>query len=661
MKLVLKIGALLLCAVVLVVLLPACAEKNDPFAITGLSSLTIEKNDTVRAVVSLNLTQAEAHANESAYIYELLPGEDLTSLGGKEALDEAKVGTNMTFEFSLRDGDRTRLYSTFAVCYENGLLLLDAAYPIGNPETLASCTTSFRGGASPKGLAISDVESAVGLGVSHAMFDVNAAAFDNGSGTTYQFDGKEYSVSAVALSALDRRVTTACLAGMQVSLRMIFDSSVSRENSVALLDFLTARYDGEEYGTVTALFVDAEGAENAAELSFYARTALISHVRNGRVYVVCKDKTASGASEFLKNVSTRIAQFGAFRWGVALDSICTNVLPWEPSAEDALDLLSLSDFYKETYSYDHPPIYLAICNLKFDEEDENGQAASVAYAYAKSVEAGADLIYYGAQNGDGGLFTAAGTERLAADMYRRIDIGLSSEQIYLCKSVSVDAWNTIESLRASRKILTGNGSTGFGVGEQKNLFDFTSGETFGFAAVGGLSEPQSRDSAAWGKPVLYTWLNAAQEQTGVRKMMENGLRLKDATALTLQLLAQYDIAEPCVLTLCLSGMDENGAAVSYESSIKFEGKKWQTATFDISEFVASADLSQECVLTVFCKPTTDTDENFVLFLKGVYAYYPQGGTTMILPIVLVAVGAVLGFALIVVLYLRARVHKRKRG
>jgi len=662
MRLILKIGVLLFCIAALVLALPACAKKDDLFAITGLTSLTIEKNETVRAVVGLNMVDAEAHENEKAYLYELLPGEDLTSLGGKDPLDEATIDTEMVFEFPLQDGDRTRLYSMFAVCYENGRLLLEDAYPISNPEKLASCTETFRGDASPKGLCVSDVESAVGMDVSHAMLKVDVANLCNGSGENYSFDGKVYSVSSSALATLDRQVKQAYGAGMQVSLRLMFDSSVSRDASVALMDFLAERYADGDFGTVTAFFVEAEGAKNTAELAFFARTALVSHVKNGRVYVVCKDKTVSGASEFLQSVSARISDLGGFAWGAAVVPAASGTLPWEASAEDVLGLQALSSFYKTLYSYNHYPIYFAVCDLRFDEEDESIQAVSVAYAYAKAIEAGADQVYYGAQRGSNGLFTSIGTERLAADMYRRIDLGLNSEQIHLCKSASLEAWDVIEALKPSRKMLTGNGSTGFGVGDRKDLYDFTSGDTFGFSAVGGISEPQSRDSAAWGKPVLYTWLSAANDKTGVRKMLTDGTSLKDVSALTLQFLAQYDIVQQCSLTLCLSGTDENGVVLTYESSIGFEGTKWQTVTFDISEFVAAADLSQPCVLSVLCEPTSDTDENFVLFLKGIYANYPQSGTNMILPIVLTVLGVVAGFALILVLYHRARVHnRRKRG
>ncbi|MBQ8309456.1 MAG: hypothetical protein IJX80_00400 [Clostridia bacterium] len=656
-----KIGALLLCIASLAILLPACAEKNDPFAVTGFSSLTIEKNETVRAVVSLNMADAEAHANEKAYIYELLPGEDLTALHGKVALKDAPIGTEMIFEFPLRDGEHTRLYSSFAVCYENGSLLLDSSRKIDNPEKLASCTSAFQGKYSPKGLLVSDVESAVSMGVTHAMLDVVLAELCGGSGSSYRFDGTEYTLSSSAINLLDRRVKEASDAGMQVSLRLIFDSTLTKEKSLSLLDFLTARYAGGALGTVTALFVEADGAKNAGELARLASVALVSNVKNGRVYVVCKETTVSGAEAFFLNVSKKIAEDGEIPWGAAVIPAVSNVLPWETSTNDTLDVQALSSLYETLQSYDSHPIYFALCDLRFDASDGDKQAVSLAYAYAKAIEAGTGLVYYGTQRGSNGLLNEMDEKRTSAEMFRRLDLGLDAAQIYLCQSTSLEAWETIKALKPSRTKVSGYASAGFGAGEQEPLFDFTGGSTLGFSAVGGAAEPESRPSAAWGTPVLYTWLHAAQGETGVRKLMANSSELDGASALSLQLLAQYNRAERCSITLRLVGCDTQGSTVSYESVGSFDGRKWQTVTFDISEFVANADLSQPCALTVLCEPGSDTDETFVLFLKGIYANYPQESSNMILPIVLTVAGVLIGFLLILILYRRARVIGRKRG
>ena len=665
MKRMLKIGAMLLCIILLTALLPACAKENDPFTITGFPSLTIEKNNTLRAVVNLSIADVEAHAGEKVYVYEVLPGEDWIVYNKSEPVGEAEIGSEMVFEIPLYDGEHTRLYSSFVVCYENGKPLMEQARAIDNPGQLASCNVVFDGAMSPKGLSVSDVDTAAMLGTTHAMLNVSISALCSGWGESYRFDGEEYTYSSSSLKTLDNQVRDAYAAGMQTSLRMNFDS-IGTKTALAVLDFLATRYSNEDFGVVTAFFVEASSTRVASSVAVFANTALASNVKNGRVYVVCNATDIDQAEAFYATVANRISSLGDFSWGAAisLSDLDSTYLPWEQSEKGGVDLHSLSNLVERVTDLKGGPSYLAVCDLNFDATDENLQATSLAYAYAKAIEAKVGLVYYDSQMGDCGLFDSKGRARASAEIFQHIDIGLGAAQTYLCKSVSDTAWNTISLLKPTRTHLSGNGGTGYGVGKQEMLFDFSDGKTFDFISIGGVGAPQIRDSDAWKKPVLYTWLNPQEGLNGIRALMEDGQALSNASAITFRFLAQYKeiAAESCKLTLCLMGADVNGATVTYEADASFRAKKWQTLTFDVSDFTARADLSRPCSISVLCEPSVECNENFVLFFKDISAFYPQDNGGIFLPVILLTLaGILIGFLLIFIMYRRVRIFRRRRA
>ena len=634
-------------------MLASCTASPDPTASSAFQALRLDGKGNLTAEVSLDLREVQAHTGQKAYLYELLPGEELSALTDKQPVAEAKVASSVRFQFSLTEGEHTRLYSTFVLGYSDGTLLPSLCRVPENPETIASSTVSFLWSTDPKGLALSDAADAAALGCPHGMVEVHFSSLLSASDLTHSFRGTEYALSGSTVTALDQQIRSATDAGLQVSLRITPDSG-SEAQQTALLDFLTARYAGGEHGSITAIFADFStldaAVDRAARFVTLAQRALGSRVENGRVYAMAPQADVEGTKQFFEALGNAIGGVTSMSWGAAVTLAESDSEPWDASDEALITPKTLSTFFTALRAQKHHPTWLALCDLSFDSlGDEALQAVSYAYTYAQASAAGAGLIYC-KQN------ALSDTE---AEFFAEIDTGLNASLSSVCQSVSAEAWTSISKLTPTRKTLSGIGSYGSVSGTRTALFDFTSGDCFGFSAVGSISAPESHLSKTWNAPVLYTWLNTSHNETGVQKVLSNGTALKGATALSAQVLAQYASSESCTLTLRLQGMDTQGKLLTYQSQATVAGGRWQTATFQISPFLAEADLSRPCVLTLLTSPieknaenseNTENGENFVFWVKALWTVVPVADYSMLTPILLTVGGVGVTFLLIFLLY-----------
>ncbi len=671
----------LVCAWMLVCApLAACAKTHDPLAVTAFLSLALNEKEKLNASVTLGLSDVRAHEGENAYLYELRPGEtaNAKTLAKKNALDHAPIASSMKFKFDLYDGTRSRLYSGFVVCYENGTPINSVPKMIDNPSLLAPSLTAPLWKDTPKGLAVSDANTAAALGTAHATLDISLASLadytSESDAKAFTFAGKLYYLSATVLASLDEQVYAAYHAGIQVTLRVRTTQSDLSDNAAeatllrtAFLDFLTEHYDQYNRGIVTALLIDTDlPAAETAHLAAVAHCALLSNVAMGRIYVACPEIDLTAAAEYCKQVGARLSGHTRFDWGIALTLDPSQKTPWGTADATTLTPDTLKAFTDTLSRQSHKPLYLAVCDLAFSAADPEQQAVAFAYAYAKAAAVNADLILYGAQEDDAaGLYAADGTPRPVADMYRNIDTGLKGDQLRACSAVSEKVGHAVASLNISHRVLTGTGNLSAGSGKKTVLYDFTTGERYDFSAVGGSDlsakdNPSGYQSGAYDDPVLYTWLNTANAQTGVRKILSDGKELRDATSISMHLLAQYKQADikTCILILQLQGVDENGMPIRFEAQTNAPVRVWQDVNFNVSAFTSAADLSQPVVMTVLVSTDDSVDEvaaeDFGLWIRDISVHRPKTDYALFFTILAAVTGGALGFILIFRGYRRSR-------
>lgn len=652
-KRTLRLLAALLCLASLICLLPACEKKAGVLAQNGISSLFLNaKTKTVTATVTVSEKILEEHAGEVLQLYEVLPGGTLISCKANPPIAQKKISPTTSITFNLFDGQRSRMYSSFVVAFEDGSFLSEQPKRIQNPQAMANKKYSFTWAGAGKGLYADDVNNAASLGAMHVMYELSLAKLAGGS-DTFSFGGKTYRYSKSALTELDKRIKAASDAGLQVSLTLIPDYIPAAIQAAAYFDLLASHYTGDVCGTVSAFFIGASpdlNASKAAQLAALANYALLSRVSNGRVYIVCDKTTLSEAKAFFADVKDAIERNGAFEWGAAVSPVQTDE-PWQAPAVSELgeipltvSALSSLSTYLFSAGKSGQASHFAVTSLSYSAEDPDAQAAALAYSYRASLAANADLVFYAAHLEDTcGLYTADGSPRRAAEIFQTVDAKLSEENQALVTAHAGAAWESLSS-KATHLIHKGSATLGSSGYTDEVWFDFSSGDTLGFEGIGSLTDPECRNSAALGTKVLYTWMEPSiGNEAGVRKLLLQGEELRGTMSLTVKLLTQVPDVESCRIRLQLRGLSTRGTLLTHISEITLANGSWQTATFQISDFVAGVDFSEPCILSLTCEPDVPTDAEYVFWLHSIQARRPGESSSQSLPVLLILGGALLGF------------------
>ena len=630
---------------------------------SGFRELTIDSKERVNAVVALDLRTVQAHTGETARLYELRPGEDIASITAHEPLDKARVSQTLKFRFPLNDNGRTRLYSSFAVVFEDGSLLSTDGYYIQNPQRLAVDTRAFPWASSPKGLCVDDADDAVALGAMHAMYEITLSELMNGN-ESISFGGNTYSVSADVLTGLDRQIGRADALGMQVSLTLHVDLTPTHDAYAALIDHLIARYTKDGHCALTAVFLRTPDATEAATLCRLTDLALRSRTENGRVYISPIATTLDETKVFFSTMQAQLLVGGAMNWGAAVtpqyddSAAIAEKSGIENAALTLSDLSALSDFLLNTQT--GAATWLAVCGLSFSASDTDGQAASYACAYRQSISAHADLIFYKDHVDEpAGLRDANGNARRILSLFASIDTGLSTADRQLCLDRLGEKWDSNTNDLISRQTVSGIANTGLAGLEETPLFDFTTGECYDFCGIGASGTPESHHSAFWNAPVLYTWINPRYgEAGGICKCLHDASVLKNASSTSIRLLCQIPDTEVCTVQLTLEGTTAQGERLTYRSDVEIQSGVWQTATFQIGNFIADADLSQTVVLTLTTSADTDTDEDYVLWVNSIDIRRPEKGLGTYLPVAVIGACLAIGFLAVFLIYRKTKYQRK---
>lgn len=664
-----RLVSLLLILLICISILPAC-QTSDPLADNGFSSVTIhKKGEKVEATVTLNSDLLAAHKGSRAFLYELRPGEDLSVLSDRDPLDSTKVRASMDFDFPLRDASGyNRVYSSFVIVFNDGTLLSNVGYWIENPELLAVNQDAFLWKNSPKGLVLDDVDEAVSLGAMHAMLETSLSTLSVGA-APIEFGGTTYYVSEAELARLDRAVREASGAGMQCSLTLRLDTLPALDYYTALLDFLTARYAGGDYGTLSAIFLkdtNAVPTEQVAVLCRVANQAIRSHVKNSRVYVLTEESGLDSTKSFFSTLDAALSAGGPMFWGAAVDLSDEQSAPWVSSDDtDRITpetLSALKQFFTRSGKTNYIQ-WFAVCSLAYAPSDESTQAASFAYAYHAAANAGADLIFYAATTDDAcGIYATDGTARRLESVFSSIDVGLSLADSALCEDTVGTAWNALSHDSVSRLPVGGLPSVSEDGALGSSLFDFSGGDLGGFFAVGSLAPLSVQPFPGTESPTLLLSIDpaASHAQGGIRKLFTDPALLESVTSLTVRLQVRGAARRNTNVTLSLEGVNTNGARISYSSTASIQNRIWQTIDFRITSFLAEADLSSPVVLTLTAEPTDDSGESIELWIEqmGVTRLEKDYSTWITIGVTL---GCILLTALIILAAYRLTSRRRRYG
>ncbi len=654
---------LILCLASCMLVAPSCKRSDsDLLANNAFVSLTPD-GDKLEAVVTANNRILDQRKNEKLYLYELLPGEDLATALTREPVSEKKLSSRMEFSFSLMDGERSRIYSSFVAAFSDGTALLPDGYFTDTPSLAAADKSPFLWGNSPKGLCSTNVEEALDFGVMHTMYELRLSELIGG-GDGFVFCDVSYPYSGAVLSALDVDIFAAAEAGMQVSLMLIPDAVLSDAAAAAMCELLCARYEGK----LSALIIgDAEGRtpQYAARLIRYGNLALRSRMANARIYLLSPTGSVDSAKTFYSDTVIALTPGGIPAWNAMLALSLGDEQTLTPA-----NITDVSDYALNeigTGRAERVAVYLP----KFSSKKPDFQAAQLAYAYRLALTAGVGLIYYPSTRDDNtGLFSSAGERRVAADIFQTLDTGLSEELDMLCCEElmnsednvrRIDYWNMLQTPGLiSRELVTGNAHVGTVGFPEDPLFDFTTGELLGFTGAGSHLPPESKQSEHWKKPVLYTWLNPANEYpTGVRKLLGTSEELSGASSLSVHLLTQAN-AQNVTARLCMEGTSTEGKRLSYEASVVISDGQWQVVTFQISSFVASLDPTKPCTLTLTAEPDTESEKPFGFWVRGIDIRRPEDAKPSSALLGIILGGVSLTFALVFSVYIVTVKRQRKQ-
>ena len=388
----------LLCLCLMIPLLMAgCGEKEPVQSNAVVSAVPTAKGDlTVKA--TLTDTFLEAYTEKKVYLFEI-PSAYTSDVDLEELIPvaEAKPKSHMTFELSLYDGVRSRLYSSFLLAAHNptdgSYQALTAPLSVSDFSKISGKPTESVKHTSIKGLISDHPADALRLGISHTVVDVHMdklilKGWQEGA-VTYVYNGVTAYLDGEEIARLDKTVKAYTSGGVNVYLRFLLggtpkettpaglympmDASLKTAELYAVnmaspetaeimegfFDFMAGRYATPEDGSmpVTSFVVgyrvnDAATYNCAGELPLasyvanyeklvrVAHTAIKSHNPDGHVYVSLDSHRSSTGMEggwdtpsFLSALNDECALRGNYDWYVACDLYADTPDIWVENAE----------------------------------------------------------------------------------------------------------------------------------------------------------------------------------------------------------------------------------------------------------------------------------------------------------------------------------------
>lgn len=451
----------------------------------------------------------------------------------------------------------------------------------------------------------------------------------------------------------------------------------------------------------------SEYVTNYEKLVRLANIAVKSHDPSGRVYISLSSRRSGGGQgttgkwsihSFLTAFTAETRARGNYSWHVACDLYADMPTVWlsDPSADSnrmtARSFDNLTDLLEgaKYFTPDEQMRRVVLTDYRIPSvtegvETESRQAASYAYAYRSVVANGqVEALIYGCYEDDdkaasglrvdvdtkgdeGEENVRAGKSRAIYDVFVRIDTSASGdadeEVTRIIKRGYEDLLEDTEGIYTV-ELVSGDVSTDSydaDAGEDAWM-SFRGGDLHGFEGASSLSYLELRRSA----DATYATLHARFDRTetadpmGVRTRL-TGKDLEGKARLHVDLYAgcvDEDARASVPVTLRLerpatgSTTDGKGRVIYEATAEGIRGGRWQTVTFDISDFEDFLRSSDEVILSLWID-----DESGVSYEMGVDAIRADGGAESILVIVLIVLlvlALVAGVTVAVIFFVRRR-------
>ena len=679
----LRVTALVLALILLLPMLFACKKES---AASDAPSLTVDESGEMTFSLRLDAVDLQAHTGQTAYLYELLPGEDLSAINGKSSMLRSKVSSKISFTFPVTDENGAdRRCNSYLLTFSDGTVYSDPVY-LSNPHLLAKNTDAFPHTNTIKGMNAGNEELSLSLHGAHTLIPLSAAELVTGDTPTV-WNGISLSLNSGILSQTDGKVASAARAGMQISLELTVGEEVPVAHTAALINLLLERYSTKESGTVTALILKNSNLPQAEEETYSAsvsrmatlmraaHTAMVSRVQNGRVYLGA-DTTVGSLKNYTVAVYNTAKKLAPFSFGVALypDPLTASLTegsgePSEEATDQPLLLSDLNDTVKDLSDEMGSATRFAVLGLAIPAEDPELQSALYAYAYRVSLLAKADFLIYSTPVGDGtGLYDSNGTARPVAECFALADTADNVVAESLAAELLGEEWTSLKSVRAARVDIKEIANAGVSDDLGKRYFDFSDGNNPGFTAAGGASAPTVVRSDLWQTSVLTASVpvDFYGKASGFRYELPDVKKLEDAHVLSANVLPQASDAEQAEITLHLNGTASDGRRISLTSTVTLSCNTWQSVTFHIRSFTTQLNPDAPCTMTLTMKPVTEQSEDAesgvqALWLHSVNLRGAAADYSVLILVGLILGGFAIGFSVMLPVLLRKRkVSKSKK-
>jgi len=616
--------ALMLAALVCMPILVACKKETTP---AGEPVLKIDENGEMTFSLLLDATTLQAHAGQTAYLYELIPGETMYDINNKSSMQKSKVSSKIKFTFDATDENGAdRRCNSYLLAFSDGTVFSTPIH-LSNPELMAENTEAFPRANTIKGLTAYDEDLASSLHSAHTLIPISTTELLVGD-IPAVWNGIGISLNGALMEQVDAKVLAAARAGMQISLELTIGTEAPISYVSALINLLLDRYSKKESGVVTALILKEAVIASTEDTSYgssvarmatlmrIARISMVSRVKNGQVYLGA-DTTLEATKAYAKEVYDQAKATQPISFGVALypAPLTESLLPNEQTEGENEDVedreLILSDVIETVKSLtDHMgrSTDIAILDLAIPASDLNLQSALYAYAYRVATAAKANLLIYSSLVGEEtGLYSSDGIARPVAECFSLVD----TAQNFAAETEAADLlgkdWTSLKSVKAVRVDMEEHANIGVIEKKTERFVDFSDGTDRGFVAFGKATSPEIRQSESWQAPILATTLSEPYygRASGLRWKFPEVKKLKDVHVLSANLFIQSATQEGAEVSLCLEGTSEDGRALSLTSSVKVSTDMWQAVSFHIRSFTVQMDLDRPCTMTLTVKQTEE--------------------------------------------------------
>jgi len=331
--------------------MPALEKPFD-----GNSRAYLDGNGRIAIEGTVKPEFVAARPDARLYLFELATYEDATtSLSVNSPLADAELTESFRFETDLNEGDRSRLYSKFAIAARSSdgeYTLVSAPQYVANPETLAANREPFPSAKSIKGLQVQMTGDAQEIGISHAALNVayNELLYKNGNfpgnSIPYEAEGKTYYFRKDRIEQMDRQVKSLSDNGIVVSLILIMYDTKDPQSANEYLIHPDAEPGGIVYALNTANAVGVEYVKAATK--FLAERYSDPDQRYGRAvnYIVGNE---IGQNKVWNNMGPKSLEAYIREYSQTLRLVDTIV---KTAYANARTYVSLDHFWNENLSSD---------------------------------------------------------------------------------------------------------------------------------------------------------------------------------------------------------------------------------------------------------------------------------------------------------------------